>query len=203
MKRVLLFTLLLYGIPHAAVSFGFDANVKVNNTATVTEYANGDEEEWNTTRLKFGIYPSLIINPARRLEIVPTVGFEVTRTVQEHEQVNGNVDKTEQNPVDVAGGCGFFFRLVDNRVFRLSLGPDFRVGGRWNGSNSDYTRFWTFVSMPLNTDFMITSRFFFRMSPSLVKVTYSHEKSGNTVVNDFDFTGLSVWDVRMGFFWSF
>jgi hypothetical protein len=204
MKKLVSVVVFACSAAFADVSFGVDAFVQINLNGEVNETGPG-EENVRERLYQLSVYPSLILEPAQRLEVVPVVGFDVTRFKRTREDADGNETTTaDQTDWGTGGGCGVFLRIVDENVFRLSLGPDVRLRFAGFDDPDDHWSFATTVAMPLNTDFIITNDFFFRMSPRLAALTYTFERwQDDNHSNTFNFTGLTSWDVHLGFFWTF
>jgi len=200
MKKLLLFILVVNGLTFATTAIGVDLLLNVSNDSRNPD-GNFDRKR---TELNTHLYPSIMIMPADRFELVPRAGFYVTHFSQTNRNLNTGAETTSDGSTyGVGAGCGFYFRLVEESVFRLSLGPDAELGFGWDSGRDDYWSFDTTASMPVNFDFLITGNFFIGMCPRLASVTYTHDEDPGYDHNRIEFNVQSLWQPTFGFNWNF
>ena len=188
----------------AEVALGVNFSTSLDREVHKEETQQGEEFQRITT-FDFNLYPSLIIVPTGKFEIVPTFGFTIRKEkrVDEDEEGNEN-ERYDRTNIGVGGGCGLFFRLIDNNVFRLSLGPDVFVL-YFNPEGDENETVDITLGLPVNVDFLLNERLFLRLSSRLVAMRYVFENEGNDAhTNTFTFFDIeSMVEARLGFFFRF
>jgi hypothetical protein len=199
MKIFVIIILMLSLYAKAEVSLGINLSTNLTYGKTEKEVPQGEEYERVTT-YALSMYPSAIIVPTGKFEIVPTLGFFVIREKTVEEDVDGEEREREDTRVGVGGGCGLFFRLIEGNVLRLSLGPDVFV---WYGDENDTLD--VSIGLPVNVDFLLNERWFLRLGSRLVAIRYIHEEQGrDEKTNSFTFFDIqSMLQARLGFYLTF
>lgn len=188
----------------AEVSLGINLSTSLNREVKKEEVQQGEQYERTTTYV-FNIYPSLIIVPTGKFEIVPTFGFTLRKEKRVDEDTDGEErERYDRTDLGVGGGCGLFFRLIKSNVFRLSLGPDvfFLYFNPEGGENETID---VSLGLPVNVDFLLSQRLFLRLGSRLVTVRYVFENEGaDEHTNSFTFFDIeSMLEARLGFFFTF
>jgi hypothetical protein len=204
MKKISLILAALFPvIASADVSLGVDLFSHLTRENAEARIAGQDTEN-KTTNFQFGLRPSLIIEPADHIEVVPNIGFSIGHW--NHETIlNDDVTNEEENTsIGIGAGCGLFFRLIDGDPFRLSLGPDLQV---WldnpDGENNDIFDFT--VGIPVNMDLMLSQKLWARFSARMVALGYHNIEQGDnahtSTVTFFDIK--TILEPSVGFYFTF
>ena len=201
---IIVFVLLLSLGAWAEVALGVNLSTSLDREVHKEETQQGEEFQ-RTTTFDFNLYPSLIIVPTGRFEIVPTFGFTIRKEKRVDEDEEGNEDERyDRTNIGVGGGCGLFFRLLDNDVFRLSLGPDVFVL-YFNPEGDENETVDITLGLPVNVDFLLSERLFLRLGSRLVAMRYVFQNEGDDAhTNTFTFFDIeSMLEARLGIFFRF
>ena len=201
-KMFLLFVLLVSCSTVAEVSMGVNLSTSLDRDVHKWEVQQETQYE-RTTTYELDLYPSLIIVPSGKFEIVPSFGFTLMREKTVDENPAGNERERRSTDLGVGGGCGLFFRLIQSTVFRLSLGPD--VFLLYYSPDNDEDEFDVSLGLPVNVDFLLSGRVFLRLGSRLVTMRYLYQDHGtDDRTNHFTFFDIeSMLEARLGFFFTF
>jgi hypothetical protein len=209
MKRMVIcsvsLALLTFSVaPQAELALGVDLTTTLTHERDIDENQNANQTT-KTTDFRFDIWPQVIIAPSDRFEIVPFAGVRFTRS---HE-VTELADGTEQSldpVVDVGfgAGCGLYLRVINNKPFRLSLGPDARLDFL-NPEGDDNSNIGVSLGLPVHLDLLIAKRVFVRLSTRLVVMGYERNwVNQNHAIDTWTFFDINtVQQPRLGFYLTF
>lgn len=199
MKLSVIFILMLSLYALAEVSLGINLSTNLTLDKTEKEVPQGEEYERVTT-YELSMYPSIIIVPSGKFEIVPTLGFFIKREKTVEEDVDGEEKEKKSTRAGVGGGCGLYFRLIEGNVLRLSLGPDVFVWYDDGNESVDAS-----IGAPANVDFLLSQRWFLRLGSRLVAIRYVYEERGRDEhTNSFTFFDIqSMLQAALGFYFTF
>lgn len=199
MKLFIIFILMLSLCALAESCLGINLSTNLTFDKTERQVPQGEEYERVTT-YELSMYPSIIIVPSGKFEIVPTLGFFIIREKTVDEDVNGEETERKDTRAGVGGGCGLYFRLIEGNVLRLSLGPD--VFAWYDDGNESVD---VSIGAPANVDFLLSRRWFLRLGSRLVAIRYVHEDRGrDEKMNSFTFFDIqSMLQAALGFYFTF
>ncbi|MFC1476339.1 hypothetical protein ACFL5S_00075 [Fibrobacterota bacterium] len=203
-KFIIVFVALFSLSARAEVSLGINFSTSLDREVRKEEVQQGEEYQRITT-YALNLYPSLIIVPTGKFEIVPTFGFTLQKSKRVDEDEDGNEhERYDRTDIGVGGGCGLFFRLIESNVFRLSLGPDVFVL-YFNPEGGENETIDVTLGLPVNVDFLLSERLFLRLGSRLVAIRYVYENEGaDAHTNTFTFFDIeSMLEARLGFFFRF
>ncbi|MBD3391835.1 MAG: hypothetical protein GF418_07240 [Chitinivibrionales bacterium] len=203
MRRFTILLIALWAVSALAeVSVGVNLATDLYTERDVRDEDNDDNEDTETI-YNLQVIPSVIILAGSRLEIVPGAGFSLEAGSREDVRPGGTTESDWTN-VGFGGGCGFFVRLIEGEVFRLSLGPD---GWFWvrNPDGDDNTELDVIGGLPVNIDLLLTHRLFVRISSRLLAVKWEYDKDGDNAhrsrITYFDIN--SMISPVLGFYFTF
>lgn len=174
------------------VSVGLKLSSDLQNVTIKTDAPNATENSNSNFDLSLGPVVRFLLSP--KVEISPDIGFMVQNTSQK----NPNGDTSSSNNNGLFVGCGFYFFLAANSVFKFSLGP--RVYSDLWFSRTDMT---FGAQMPLNFDIELSGPWSIRASASVINVWYSYVKAGGAAQSSFDYTIMSLFMPELSFFVTF
>ena len=193
MKRF--FFLVIFGMAFTAssqVSVGLSLSSDLHNSTNKTDTPNGTENSSSAFNLSLG--PVFRFMVSSKVEVSPDIGFMIENTSQKDQ--NGRTNSSSNNGMYV--GCGFYFFLASNSIFKFSLGP--RVYSTLWFSRTDMT---FGAEMPLNFDIELSGPWSIRASAAAINVWYSYTKPGGTTQSAFDYTLMSLFMPKLSFFITF
>jgi hypothetical protein len=169
-------------------------------TRVQTSYSTqGVNNEMRNTSTTFSLYPTVIILVGSNMEIAPFAGIEVgsSRSYRNNELQN------EQSYFGIAGGCGLYFRLIDQGVLRFSIGPKVSFGMSFPADSDEFSLS-PAIGAPANIDLCFNDHFFVRASPTLAELSYTHRSINENQSNgDLRFVLLTQAGMSIGFFITF
>jgi hypothetical protein len=193
MKRIVF--LIVFGIAFTVsseVSVGLRLSSNLQNYTDQTDAPTVTESSHSTFNLWVG--PVLRFKVSPTVEVAPDIGFMAETYADK--QVNGITNNSSDNGVYV--GCGFYFFLASNSVFKFSLGP--RVYGNLWLSRTDMM---FGAEVPLNFDFELSGRWSIRASAAVINFWYSYSKPNITSRTEFDYSIISSLMPELSFFITF
>jgi hypothetical protein len=174
------------------VSGGLILRSHLSNYSQKTDAPTANENSQSAFSLDIG--PIVRFMVSSKAEVAPYIGFSLYTTSTK----NSAGQTTSSNNSGMFMGCGFYFFLAENSVFKFSLGP--RVNGSFWFTRTQAT---ADVDLPLNFDFLVGGPWSIRASASVIDFMYTYSKNGGTHENDFNYSMLSNFMPELSFFVTF
>ena len=178
MKRIMVF--IICSIAFAAsgeVSVGLRLSSNLQNYINKTEASTITESSRSTFNLWLGPVFRFKVSPMA--EFAPDLGFMAETYTDKQE--NGVTNNSSDNGIYI--GCGLYFFLASNSVFKFSLGP--RVYSNLWLSRTDMT---FGAEVPMNFDVELSGRWSIRASAAAINLWYSYSKPNITSHSEFDYS---------------
>jgi hypothetical protein len=174
------------------VSVGLTLRSSLNSHSGKTDPPNSVETSGSEFSLDIG--PVVRFMVSSKAEVAPYLGFSVDNTSTKVQ--SGQTSSSENMGMIV--GCGLNFFLVENSVFKFSLGPRLH-------SSFWFTRTETTigVDMPLNFDVLVAGPWSIRGSASVIDFWYSYSKANAASTNSFQYNMSGLFMPELSFFITF
>jgi hypothetical protein len=194
MKRIAILCMMIACALSASgqVSGGLILRSHLSNYSQKTDAPTATEN--STSAFSLDIGPIVRFMVSSKAEVAPYIGFSLYNTSTK----NPAGQTTSSNNSGMFMGCGFYFFLAENSVFKFSLGP--RVNGSFWFTRTQVT---ADVDLPLNFDFLVGGPWSIRASASVIDFMYMYSKNGGTHENDFNYSMLSNIMPELSFFVTF
>lgn len=193
MKRIVF--LIIFSLAFTAsseVSVGLRLSSNLQNYTHKTDAPTIADSSMSTFNLWVG--PVFRFKVSSTAEVTPDIGFMAETFADKQE--NGVANKSTDNGMFI--GCGLYFFLASNSVFKFSLGP--RVYGNLWLSRTDMTYG---AEVPLNFDLELSGKWSIRASAAVINFWYSYSKPNITSHSEFDYSILSNLVPELSFFITF
>jgi hypothetical protein len=173
----------------------FTANGQVSLGITLQNHFDNHNNDTISSSSTFDMLAGPVVRflVADKWELDPTLGFHYIRTANK-----SGPNETTGNEFGMFLGCGLFFHLLSNDIFRFSLGPDL-YGDFWFTHNENTVG----VGMPINFDFLFNRAWSLRVSARAVDISYKATKNGNARNGWFNYNLQSVFIPSFTVFYTF
>lgn len=193
MKQATTLFLIIIACAFAAKS---EVSVGLMLRSNLSSYSEKGTDSIERSGSSFGldIGPVVRIKVSSRTEVAPYLGLSVNNSSTK--VGNGNTSSTDN--FGMFFGCGVYFFLAENSLFKFSLGPRLHGSFWFTQTDANFG-----VDLPLNFDIPVAGSWSIRASASVIDLWYSYSDNGGTRRGSFNYNMMSFFMPELSFFVTF
>jgi hypothetical protein len=174
------------------VSIGLTLRSTLDSYSQKTADPNSIESSGSDFGLDIG--PIVRFKVSSKAEVAPFIGLSIDNSSSKV----GAGSTTSTDNTGMFFGCGMYFFMAENSLFKFSLGPRLHGGFWFTKTDFDFG-----VNMPLNFDIMVAGPWSIRASASVIDLWYSYSDNGGTRRGSFNYNMMSFFMPELSFFVTF
>jgi hypothetical protein len=195
MKKLLILALVLLPcLPGFTLDLGFGADVRINSDSY-------KEDTSKASAFGMEVRPAVVLMLNPKLEVRPFLILQFTK-YSDPDNIAGYI---EYSQFGAGIGGGLYYHFIQTNILELSVGLKlsalmvFKPTGPDTLTYTTYSNFSVALELPVNLDFKLTKKLFFRMLITIPGIEYVHQSwtTGGVkrAINDISFqdylTGFS------------